>query len=161
MTALEWECYRCSVSALVKKILWMPWPCSMALTSVFQMCKFTNQGAYQMPDTCPWCETPVSVAAASFFSQTHTYLDHVWAGQSRVHTYTGVRVGGSVEGHAVSYTLDLLDDKLRDKIFRHVSTHAVCFFAAMDIVGGRAKTRSHFCLPPRQSARLVKSLSDE
>ena len=90
LVSLEWSCYRESESNLVQTFLDISWPCAAAALRLLQMCDLCDNGALQLPSTCPWCSSQVTVHGYSLYMQLVNYTAHLKDCASCVGMYTSI-----------------------------------------------------------------------
>ena len=111
LASLEWSCYRESEELMIQTFLSISWPCAAAALRLLQMCDLCDNGILQMPSTCPWCSSPVTVRGYSLYMQLENYTTHLKDHASCVGMYTSiVDKYGSVQGQAVPTVKGLLSD---------------------------------------------------
>ena len=96
---------------MIQTFLSISWPCAAAALRLLQMCDLCDNGVLQMPSTCPWCSSPVTVRGYSLYMQLENYTTHLKDHASCVGMYTSVVDNyGSVQEQAVPTVKGLLSD---------------------------------------------------
>ena len=115
--AFEWECFRVSERDLIDCLLDSPWPCSMAVLRILQMCEPNDISELQMPEKCPWCGASVTVSESSLCMQIWNYACHMTTAKACVHTKTGILKENEVKEQAFPTTRDLLSARRGQRSF--------------------------------------------
>ena len=131
LVSLEWSCYhRESEAQLIQTFLDISWPCAAAALRLLQMCDLCDNGTMQLPSTCPWCSSQVTVHGYSLYMQLVNYTTHLKDCSSCVGMYTSlVDQQGNVLDQAVPTVKGLLSDADLRKANEYCSDYVTIYIS--------------------------------
>ena len=130
LVSLEWSCYKESETQLIQTFLDISWPCAAAALRLLQMCHLCDNGILQLPLTCPWCSSPVTVHGYSLYMQIVNYIAHLKDCGSCVGMYTSViDKQGNVLEQAVPPVKGLLSDADLRKALEYSSDYVTLYIS--------------------------------
>ena len=130
LASLEWSCYRESEALMIQTFLSISWPCAAAALRLLQMCDLCDNGVLQMPSTCPWCSSQVTVQGYSLYMQLENYTTHLKDHASCVGMYTSIVDNyGNVKEQAVPIVKGLLSDADLRKATEYSSDYVTIYIS--------------------------------